>query len=392
MVSRNKSLYFLAILLITTIIANAVVYSETTVEDALHRTVVLKKTPERVVSLAPSITEILFALDLEEYIVGVDSISYNDTFFGISSYVREKNVVDVGGYWWSTISLEKIISLEPDLVLADAGAHYKLLEAFNEYNITVVYLYGGSARSIQDIYHDIDLVRRIFGLDENIVASLIDDIEENLTKARQVINNINLNGTLKIVVIVGFYQGIWVAGKLTFIDDLISRIGLENAADKIGWYVVNIEDLLSMDPDLIIVTNMGYVTNETLKEYGLLDLGKPVILLSTRETDLLVRPGPLIGWGALELSKRIAEYYGGQVTRTPTVTEKTVTHTETVTETITNTITETITNTITNTITETETETVTVVQETYQINYLVAGLIVAVSLAVGFVIGLKLKR
>ena len=71
---------------------------EIQVVDALGRTIVLDNKPTRIASLAPSITEILFYMGLEDYIVGVDSISYNDTFYSISSYVREHGVESVGGY------------------------------------------------------------------------------------------------------------------------------------------------------------------------------------------------------------------------------------------------------------------------------------------------------
>ncbi len=265
------------------------------ITDAAHREVVLQGVPGRVVSLSPSITEILVALGLRDNIVGVDSYSYNDTYMDICNYFRSRNVVDVGGYWWSAVNVEKIIALDTDVVLADLGAHYKLLDVFEENNITIIYLHGGSASSIEDIYLDIDLVGRIFNVSKEKVDELINNISKNISRARAELAD--YIGT-KALVVVGFWNGIWVAGKGTFIDSLLQYIGLDNAVETSGWSIVSIEEVASWDPDIIIVTNMGYVDNETLRKTGLLSLGKPIRILTLSETNLITRPGPRIGEAA----------------------------------------------------------------------------------------------
>ncbi|WFO75150.1 ABC transporter substrate-binding protein [Desulfurococcaceae archaeon MEX13E-LK6-19] len=375
----HKHYYTIIALLLITLCftASTPLYAQTYIEDALHRTITIEKTPSRVISLAPSITEILFALGLEDKVIGVDSISYNDTYLGIHKYVIENNVTSVGGYWWSTISVETILSLEPDLILADAGAHVKLLDTFEEYNLTTVYLYGGSAKSLQDIYYDIDVISKIFGVNNTITSQLINDIEENISKAKTIIDNIGFNRTVRVLVVVGFYNGIWVAGKATFIDDIVSRIGLVNVANNVGWYTVNIETISALNPDVIVVTNMGgFVTNSTLEEYGLTSIGTKILLLSPKETDLLTRPGPLIGYGAILLAKRIAELFPAPTTTTSVIKEYT-TSTTTTTET-----------------TTTTTATTTSIQEQESQNYIpyiAMAVIAIVALGIGYFLGKKIR-
>jgi len=221
------------------------------VVDALNRTVVLDRTPTRVVSLAPSITEIVFYLGLQEYLVGVDSISYNDPYFGINSYVREKGIADVGGYWWSAVNLEKILELEPDLVLADKGAHQPLLQFFEDYGIKAVYLNGGGAASVEDVVADFKIVSGIYGLEVKAeefaekLSRVIAEYREKLEPYRG----------KRVVMVVGVWQGIWVAGRGTYMDDVVSRLGLVNAATLSGWVAVSAMQILEWNPDIVLVVD-----------------------------------------------------------------------------------------------------------------------------------------
>ncbi len=83
------------------------------VEDVLGRRVELPGVPRRVVSLAPSITEVLAELGLLDRVVGVDSFSVSDWYLNTSGRLRKRSVVDIGGYWWSAIKVEEILRLNP---------------------------------------------------------------------------------------------------------------------------------------------------------------------------------------------------------------------------------------------------------------------------------------
>ena len=286
----RKYIKYIGVLLviITVLTSNIPVAGTITITDALGRTVTLESTPKHIVSLAPSITELLFYLGLGDRIVGMDSISINDPYYNISTTARERNVTDVGGYWWSAISIEKIISLNPDLVIADKGAHKPLLQTFEDYNITVIYLNGGSAKSLQDIYEDLGIIADIFNLTSK-VQEFIKQVEDSFNTYR---SRLTPYQNMTFLVVVGVYNGIWVAGKSTFIDDALSRLGLRNAADVIGWKAVSIEQIASWNPSVILVSSE--VGNNTLRQSGLYSLNSKIILLNKETTDALSRPGPLI--------------------------------------------------------------------------------------------------
>ncbi|MCD6301464.1 MAG: ABC transporter substrate-binding protein [Staphylothermus sp.] len=259
------------------------------VKDALERTINITKRPTRIVSLAPSITEWIFYLGLQEYLVGVDNTSYSDPHFGIMNYLKENKITPVGGYWWSTISIEKILSLKPDIVFADKGAHIKLLDLFIEYNITVVYLNAGASNSLQDIYEDLNIIATIYDKEE-YVTNFINEIEKNIATYRAKFETLKYK---RVLVVVGIYNGIWVAGKSTFIDDILSRLGLENVANIVGWKNTNLEKIVEWSPEIILIASMG-ITEEVIAKSGLNSIDAHIILLDQNTTDALSRPGPLI--------------------------------------------------------------------------------------------------
>ncbi|MCY0868073.1 MAG: ABC transporter substrate-binding protein [Desulfurococcus sp.] len=290
--ARSTVIYLivLVVLIATTIPVNASIV----VQDSLGRTVSIPEAPRRIVSLAPSITEILAYLNALEYVVGADSISLSDEWLNVSMVLKSRNTVDVGGYWWSSIKAEKILELNPDLVLADRGAHAPLLDFFNRYNITVVYLSGGSARSISDVLSDVYTVSQIVNR-SSLFNEFNRKLNEEIEKYRSLI--IEEYRGVRVLYVVSLTGGIWVAGSGTFVDDLLGRLTLVNAGSGVyGWGMLSLEDVARLNPDIIIVGwEWGATSMEPqLKESGLLNLGKPIVVLNQSETDILSRPGPLV--------------------------------------------------------------------------------------------------
>lgn len=280
-----------AFVLVVMAIAPVVVLGEerVVVVDALQRSVELASTPSRVVVLAPSITELLATLGLEGAIVGADSFSLGDWYMEVGSKLKERGVIDVGGYWWSVVSVERILELGPDLVLADRGAHRPLLETLEAYNLTVVYLNGGSARSVNDIYSDAYTLGLLFNKLED-VERFVNGLEESLATGRRLLKDYEGK---KLLIVIDFWQGIWVVGKATFIDDVLTRLGLVNAATIVGWSPVSIEVVAKWNPDIVLVA-CPYATQELIEQSGLLGLNRPVMLLNGTDVDVVSRPGPLL--------------------------------------------------------------------------------------------------
>ncbi|WP_448579115.1 helical backbone metal receptor [Thermosphaera sp.] len=281
-----------ALTVFTLLISLAFISAESTplvINDALGRNVELTRHPTRIVSLAPSITETLFELNAQQYIIGADDFSLEDWYLNIGKVLKEQNTTSVGGYWWSMVSVEKILSLNPDIVLADKGAHKPLLDVFQSYNVTVVYLNGGSARSVNDVLSDIYLLGELFNSTVEAQA-LVDRLIKSLEEGRILLEKYH---GLRVLVVVDFWQGIWVAGRATYVDDILARLGLSNAASTFGWSAVSIEKIHEWKPDIIIIA-APYASQDTIEEAGLLDLGVPVIVLDREKVDILSRPGPMM--------------------------------------------------------------------------------------------------
>jgi iron complex transport system substrate-binding protein len=322
------------VILLIVLLTSSIPVAETSIViiDALGRRVELSETPKRVVSLAPAITQILGELELLGVIVGADSFSLEDWYLDISSRLRERGVVDVGGYWWSVINVEEILKLNPDVVLADSGAHRPLLETFESYNVQVIYLKAGSASGVNDVLSDIYTIGLVFN-ETSRAESLINKITSALDEGLKLLRPFSGR---RVLIVIDFWQGIWVAGKATFIDDVLSRLGLVNAATTYGWSAVSVETVSKWSPDIIIVA-CSYATNETIREAGLYDLGKPVVVLNSTEIDIISRPGPLLALMPQVLYTALERGLGKPVeTPAPTTlltTTVTITETETITTT-----------------------------------------------------------
>ncbi|MEM4810216.1 MAG: ABC transporter substrate-binding protein [Desulfurococcaceae archaeon] len=370
--------------------------AERKVTDALGREIELPDNIAVVATLSPSLTEILAALDLLDNIRACDTYSLNNVWFmNTSDILRDKGVKDLGGYWWSTVKTQDILEINPDLVLADKGAHKPLLQFFEEYGIRVLYLNGGSATSINEVYNDIYIIGSIFNKADKALE-VVDEIERSFS---QYLHMLDKYGGKKILIILGLWQGIWVAGKGTFIDDALTRLGLENAAKVFGWVAVSIEDLISWDPDIIIIPEMG-ITEKDLEEQGIMALNKPVVFLNTTETDILLRPGPLLKYLPETMYKVLTAVFAYEETPFP-VTTTTLTipsagEEYVVTKVFTETVREfvTITEAITVPVTMVTTLTVLPTELQSETNIAVLIAVVIVGLIVGLLIGyyISLKR
>ncbi len=224
----------------------------------------VKKYPKRIVSLAPSNTEILFALGLKDRIVGVtDYCNYPPDVLELK---KSKRIESVGGY--STVDVEKVVRLRPDLVVASYGNGIGVVKALKSFGITVICL---NPKSIEDIIRDIEILGKVCGVEEN-ASKLVEWIKLRI----ELIREDEHNWKPKIVHIV-WSDPIWVSGKNTFIDDAIEIAGGVNAVNESGWVVLSLEDLIRINPDIIIV-NSGN---------GMSSSGENIIYESIIESDVL---------------------------------------------------------------------------------------------------------
>jgi iron complex transport system substrate-binding protein len=265
-------------------------------EDGLGRAVTLAEAAQNVVSMAPSNTEILFAVGAGEQVVGVDEFS--------DYPAPALDLPKIGG-GFGDYNLEEIVNLQPDLVLAAEINTPEQVAALEDLNLTVYYL--SNPRTLDEMYENLLTVAKLTGHSEDteeLVKNLHDRVVQVLTQIEQV-------ETIPTV----FYEldatdpsAPWTAGAGTFIDTLLIMAGGENiAADMEGQYLqMSIEELLVRNPQVILLGDAAYgVTPESLSDRtgwsNITAVQENKIF--TFDDNLVSRPGPRLVDGLEELAK-----------------------------------------------------------------------------------------
>ena len=228
--------------------------SAITLVDGLGRDVVMDAPAQRIVSLAPSNTEILFALGAGSQVVGRDSFS---------DYPAEAlSVTDIGATY-EALNTELIVSLKPDLILlaeVNAAEQVKTLE---DLGLTVYYLKNPT--TLEEMYANLEIVAQLTGRQPE-AAELIESLKARVAAVDEKI--MPLSSRLSI-----FYEidatdpaKPYTAGKGTFITLLIDRAGGYNiAADLDGYPQLSLEQVVAADPMFIILGDSAYgVTPESI--------------------------------------------------------------------------------------------------------------------------------
>lgn len=270
------------------------------VVDALGRIILFEEKPKRVVSLAPSITEILFALGLGDKIVGVTS--YCNYPPDVVKLVEEGRISVIGGYWRPDV--EKIIMLKPDLVIGSAGTrpHLDLKERLEGLGIKMVFVKGSNAADDSEIFADISTIASIFGVEDRAVE-LINSIVDEINYVKKKLAELNIAKSKVLVLLGPPSWGLYSSGGDTFLGWIISTAGGINIAQRFsGWPRLDYEYVLSQDPDVIIITGMGLNPQDIMKDIEGTPLAETkafkegkVFIVDQEANDILVRPGPRIG-------------------------------------------------------------------------------------------------
>ena len=252
-----------------------------TITDDLDRVVTIEQVPERIVSLSPGVTEILFALGLGDSVVGVTE--YCD-------YPEEAlSKPKVGGYF--TTSLEAIVAQNPDVVFSDG--HDPVCGQLDEMEMTMVVL---QPKDIDGILRDIELAGEITARQAE-AQDLVAGIEERIAAVTDK-TALAERPTVFYVIDVTDPSKPWTAGAGSFVDALIELAGGDNIAAAVGeWAQFSLEVLISADPDIIIVDashGEAYVPDFTTlagwKEMSAVKNGAVHLV----DGDLTSRPGPRI--------------------------------------------------------------------------------------------------
>ncbi|MFP4559353.1 MAG: ABC transporter substrate-binding protein [Archaeoglobaceae archaeon] len=219
--------------------------SKTIFVDDYGYSVQINETPDRIVSLSPSNTEILYALGLNDSIVAVtDYCNYPP---------EAEDKPTIGGY--TTVNVESVISMDPDLVVAAHGNGRQVVETLKRY----VTVYALNPQDLEDVKHNIRVLGEIADKEENaseITYMMEDKVEEVREEVQE---RENRNVTVAHII---WHDPIWASGKDTFIDQIISIAGGENVFNFDGFRIVNREELLTKNPEVIIVNGGSGMGNK----------------------------------------------------------------------------------------------------------------------------------
>ncbi|MEW5978360.1 MAG: cobalamin-binding protein [Acidobacteriota bacterium] len=215
--------------------------------DELGRAVELPDEPKRIVSLAPSITETLFALGLEARIVGVtDYCQYPEA---------AKQKAKVGGI--INPNLERIVSLKPDLLVVTTEANNsEILAPMNRFGIPV---FAISPRSLDGVLASIALLGEATGSQAQAKA-----LVEELTRRRLAIAHKVKNRARPRVLILYDLHPIVAGGKNAFPTALIREAGGVSVTGELeqDWPRLNIEYIVKEDPEVIFVSQMPSIRRQ----------------------------------------------------------------------------------------------------------------------------------
>jgi iron complex transport system substrate-binding protein len=259
-----------------------------TVTDDLGTAVTITAEPARIVSTAPSNTQILFALGVGDRVVGVNSLD---------DYPPEvADLAKVGDY---QVNTEAVMALSPDLVVGYSG---------NEEGLAPIQA-GGAAvlifdpKSVAGIYSNIEAIGAATGTSAAAVA-LIDDVK---TSVQEIADAAAADDNTPSV----FYlvdNTLWTCGAGTFVDELLTLANADNAAiiqgdpATEGYYQTNAERLVAADPEVILLSGLAFTSAEDFttdpRFTGLTAVKEGRVVLIQAEYDKLVTiPGPRIAQG-----------------------------------------------------------------------------------------------
>lgn len=269
-----------------------------TFTDGLGRPVTLAAPAQRIVSLAPSNTEIIFALGAGGQLVGRDDLS---------NYPSEAADVPSIGSTYPHVNAEQVVALRPDLVLAASVTDKEDVAALEKLGLTVYAL--GLPLTVEDVFASIQAVGQLIGkVDqaEKVVADMetrLDRLKAKVAQAPQpkVFYEIDDTDPNKP----------WTAGPKSFTHVLLTLAGGQNigAIGTGDYFQMSLEEIVNQDPEIIIYSHASYSgrTPEEVKAragWGTITAIKNGAVYPI-DADMLDRPGPRIIDGLEALAKLI---------------------------------------------------------------------------------------
>lgn len=290
---------------------NAIAHSEAssyplTITDSLGRDVEIAAQPQRVISLGPNMTELMYALEADDRLVG--RTDYCD-------YPEDAKAIDSVGTLMEP-NLELIAELAPDLVIASTHVSEEIIDKLDELKIPVVMFYdeehlSGLSQIILDLGHILNV---------NTEAKLLEhNCSSRIQRAARRVERLDAP-TLYYVVGFGEY-GEFTAGGNTFINDILETGGAKNVAEELEGWNYSLEALIESDPDIILLPAWAadsFGQEAPYSELTAVKNGNIVVV----DDNLFSRQGPRNADAVELITKIVMDFQDGQLDEDYQATEE----------------------------------------------------------------------
>lgn len=258
--------------------------------DSLNHEIIVNKNINKVISLGPNITEIIAELNPQVLAGRTDYCDY-------PSWI--KDIPSIGSI--SNPNIEKIIEINPDLVIGSTHVKKEVVKTLNMAGIKTVLLYNSS--SIEQSYQVVSDVGLL--INKSVKANeKVNKMKTNITNVEETVKNLKKPS---VYYVIGFGQwGEYTAGGNTFIGKMINLAGGINIAQDVTGWTFSLESLIDSDPDIIIISkyNNSFSKFTTTEPYKSLRAVKENHIY-TIDNNLLDRQGIRNDQGIKELAKII---------------------------------------------------------------------------------------
>jgi iron complex transport system substrate-binding protein len=233
---------------------------------------------QRVITLAPNVTEMVAALGCASRIVATDDFS--------ADVLHGRSLPHVGGV---QPNLEKIVALRPDIVIANAaGLPPNLGRALRSVHIALVVV---TNERLADIARSLTTIGTALHVDS---AAAVSALDASLAKQRRT------RPRAPRVMLAVWTDPLYVGGRNTFADDLFALCGARNAVDVTGWPQYSLESFVAAPPELLLYPK--HSVSEAQVAALLKRAGTTNVATAAVDENLFTRPGPRVGEAAATLN------------------------------------------------------------------------------------------
>ncbi len=225
--------------------------------DDLGSEIVLEAPAQKIISISPSLTEILFSVGAGDKLIGRDS----NSMFPEAAL----EAVDLGGMW-EGIPVEDILAMEPDLILAGEIYSAEAIAELRELGLTVYW--QANPDSFEGLYENIRDIAYLTGMEDQ-AATLVESLLIRVEGLTEKLQNVEKMPVVFYELDASDPSNPWTPGAGTFISYVIGQAKGQNLGDSLAgeWVQISSEALIAQDPDFILLADALYgITPESLAE------------------------------------------------------------------------------------------------------------------------------